>query len=82
MVLDPDDPTEVDSLSVFVEGDDQPVKTLNEVHQPDNIETTQTGLLVTEDPGRASSSSWPIRGSRTRPRRVCGTCRSPDRPRS
>jgi hypothetical protein len=36
---------------VFVEGDDQPVKTLNEVHQPDNIETTQTGLLLTEDPG-------------------------------
>jgi hypothetical protein len=23
----------------------------NEIHQPDNIETTQTGFLVTEDPG-------------------------------
>ena len=51
MELDPDNPKKVDSLSVFVEGDDQPVKTLDEVHQPDNIETTETGLLLTEDPG-------------------------------
>jgi hypothetical protein len=51
MVLDPSDPTVVTSLTVFVEGDDNPVKTLNEVHQPDNIETTLTGLLLTEDPG-------------------------------
>jgi hypothetical protein len=51
MELDPDDPTIVTSLTVFVEGDDLPVKTLNEIHQPDNIETTQNGILVTEDPG-------------------------------
>ena len=51
MVLAPDNPKKVASLSVFVEGDDNPVKTLNEIHQPDNIETTQTGILVTEDPG-------------------------------
>jgi hypothetical protein len=51
MVLDPDDPTVVDSLSIAVEGDDNPVKTLGEIHQPDNIDTTQTGLLLTEDPG-------------------------------
>ena len=51
MVLDPDNPTKVTSLSIAVEGDDNPVKTLDEVHQPDNIETTQTGLLLTEDPG-------------------------------
>jgi hypothetical protein len=51
MVLAPDNPKKVTSLSVFVEGDDSPVKTLNEIHQPDNIETTQTGILVTEDPG-------------------------------
>jgi len=51
MVIDPTNPTIVTSLSVFVEGDDNPVKTLNEVHQPDNIETTQNGLLLTEDPG-------------------------------
>ena len=51
MVLDPDDPRDVTSLSIFVEGDDSPVKTLREVHQPDNVETTPTSLLITEDPG-------------------------------
>ena len=51
MVLDPDDPREVTSLSIFVEGDDNPVKTLREVHQPDNVETTANSLLITEDPG-------------------------------
>ena len=51
MVLDPNDPTVVTSLTVFVEGDDSVVKTLIEVHQPDNIETTATGILLTEDPG-------------------------------
>jgi hypothetical protein len=57
MEFDPDDPKVVDSLSIMVEGDDNPVKTLSEIHQPDNIETTQTGLLVTEDPG--SSQQFP-----------------------
>ncbi|HEU0293945.1 MAG TPA: hypothetical protein VFR47_14490 [Anaerolineales bacterium] len=51
MVLDPDDPTVVTSLTVFVEGDDSAVKTISEVHQPDNIESTLTGILLTEDPG-------------------------------
>lgn len=58
MELDPHDPTVVTSLTVFVEGDDNPVQTLNEVHQPDNIETTPTGLLITEDPG--SSQQFPV----------------------
>jgi hypothetical protein len=58
MVLDKKDPTKVTSLTVLVEGDDNPVKTLNEIHQPDNIETTPTGLLITEDPG--SSQQFPI----------------------
>jgi len=57
MVLDPSDPTKVTSLTVFVEGDDNPVKTLNEIHQPDNLETTASGLVVTEDPG--SSNQFP-----------------------
>ena len=51
MVLDSSDPKVVTSLTLFVEGDDGSVKTLAEVHQPDNIETTATGLLITEDPG-------------------------------
>jgi hypothetical protein len=58
MVLDQNDPTKVTSLTVFVEGDDNPVKTLNEVHQPDNIETTASGILLTEDPG--SSQQFPF----------------------
>jgi hypothetical protein len=58
MVLDPNDPTVVTSLSIFVEGDDNPVKTLNEIHQPDNIESTLSGILVTEDPG--SSQQFPV----------------------
>jgi hypothetical protein len=57
MVLDKHDPTKVTSLTVFVEGDDNPVKTLNEIHQPDNVETSKKGLLVTEDPG--SSQQFP-----------------------
>ena len=51
MVLGKKDPKKVTSLTVFVEGDDNPVKTLGEVHQPDNLESTKTGLLLTEDPG-------------------------------
>ena len=57
MVLDRRNPKKVKSLTVFVEGDDNPVKTLTEVHQPDNIETTKNGLLLTEDPG--SSQQFP-----------------------
>ena len=57
MVLDPNDPTVVTSLTVHVEGDDNPVKTFSEVHQPDNIETTATGLLLAEDPGSSQQFS-------------------------
>jgi hypothetical protein len=57
MVFDREDPTKVTSMTVFVEGDDNPVKTPTEIHQPDNIETTSTGILVTEDPG--SSQQYP-----------------------
>ncbi|MCI0553285.1 MAG: hypothetical protein L0287_20240 [Anaerolineae bacterium] len=58
MALDPNDPTVVTSLSIFVEGDDNPVKTIIEVHQPDNIESTPSGILITEDPG--SSQQFPV----------------------
>ena len=58
MVLDRRDPTKVTSLTVFAEGDDNPVQTLSEIHQPDNLETTRSGLLVTEDPG--SSQQYPF----------------------
>jgi hypothetical protein len=58
VVLDPADSTQVLSLSVLIEGDDNPVKTLDEIHQPDNLETTQNGLYITEDPG--SSQQFPV----------------------
>lgn len=57
MVLDLNDPKVVTSLTVFVEGDDSVVKTITEVHQPDNIETTATGILLTEDPGSSQQFS-------------------------
>jgi hypothetical protein len=57
MVLDPNDSTEVTSLSILIEGDDFPVKTLTEMHQPDNMESTANALYFTEDPG--SSQQFP-----------------------
>jgi hypothetical protein len=51
MILDPNDPTEVTSLRILIEGDDNPVRTVTEIHQPDNIESTVNGLYITEDPG-------------------------------
>ena len=52
----PTDPTVVQSLSILIEGDDNQVKTVGEIHQPDNLETTVNGLYITEDPAAASSS--------------------------
>ncbi len=57
MELDKHDPTKVTSLTVLVEGDDADVKTLTEIHQPDNVESTPNGLLLSEDPG--SSQQFP-----------------------
>ena len=58
LVLDPTDPKVVTSMSILIEGDDMPVKTLNEIHQPDNIESTANNLFITEDPG--SSQQFPV----------------------
>ena len=58
MVLDPTDPKKVTSMSILIEGDDMPVKTLTEIHQPDNIESTANNLFITEDPG--SSQQFPV----------------------
>jgi hypothetical protein len=51
MVLDRKDPTKVTSLSILIDGDTSPVKSPGAIHQPDNLESTQNGLLITEDPG-------------------------------
>jgi hypothetical protein len=57
MELDPTDPTVVDSLSILIEGDDNPVKTVLEIHQPDNLEATVNGLYILEDPGSSQQYS-------------------------
>jgi hypothetical protein len=57
-VFDPDNPTHVLSLSVLIQGDDNPMATPTEIHQPDNLETTQNGLYITEDP--SSGSQFPV----------------------
>jgi hypothetical protein len=58
MVLDPSDPKTVDALSILIEGDDSPVKTIGEIHQPDNIESTANGLYITEDPGSSQQFNF------------------------
>ncbi|MGH3018112.1 MAG: alkaline phosphatase PhoX [Gaiellaceae bacterium] len=69
MVLDPNGtgtPTEAE-ISILVQGDDNPTGRLgdpalsfNEIHQPDNLETTWNGnLLVTEDPSSANQYDLP-----------------------
>jgi hypothetical protein len=58
LVLDKNDPTKVTSFSILIEGDDAAVKAPNEIHQPDNIESTMASLLITEDPG--SSQQFPF----------------------
>lgn len=58
MVLDRRVPMVVDSLSILVDADlggyDNPAV----LHQPDNVETTEKSILVTEDPG--SHNQYPV----------------------
>jgi hypothetical protein len=58
MVLDPEDPKRVTSMSILIEGDDAPVKTIGEIHQPDNIESTAKALYITEDPGSSQQFNF------------------------
>lgn len=51
MVLDADDPRQVDSLSILIDGDVGGYGNRGVIHQPDNIETTKNGILIQEDPG-------------------------------
>jgi len=51
LVLDDADPTVVDSLSVLVDADAGGYGNVGELHQPDNLETTEHSILITEDPG-------------------------------
>ena len=72
MVLNEDDPTIVESLSILVEGEDHltaaddKVGAFNEIHQPDNIETTANGsLLVQEDPSSNNQYAFPREANET-----------------
>jgi hypothetical protein len=60
MVLDPDDPTEVESLSILIEGSDLTGQ-VGDIHQPDNLETTERSLLIQEDPSTANQFATPAR---------------------
>ena len=52
MVLSPNDPRVVQSLSILVDADAGGYNNQSSLHQPDNVETTKAGsLLITEDPG-------------------------------
>jgi hypothetical protein len=51
MVLNDDDPTLVDSLSILIDADAGGYNNPGVIHQPDNIETTANSLLIQEDPG-------------------------------
>jgi hypothetical protein len=57
IVLDSNDPKVVTSMSILIDGDDAAVKAVNEMHQPDNIESTVNGLYFTEDPGSSQQFS-------------------------
>ena len=61
MVLDPRDPTKVQSLSILIDGDALGAAgagNVNLIHQPDNVETTKDLLLFQEDPG--SHNQYPL----------------------
>jgi hypothetical protein len=58
MVLDPKNERKVTSLSIYIEGDDKPVKDPDRIHQPDNVETTLNGIYVTEDPGSSQQFAF------------------------
>jgi hypothetical protein len=72
MVLDVNgdgDPTDA-QISILVQGDDVGTRidpaSINEIHQPDNLETTPAGnLLVTEDPSSANQYPPPLGAGKT-----------------
>jgi hypothetical protein len=51
MILNEDDPTQVDSLSILIDADPLGYANPAALHNPDNLETTATSLLIQEDTG-------------------------------
>jgi hypothetical protein len=65
LVLDEDDPLEVKSLSILINGDAFPPGALDSIHQPDNLETTKRSLLIQEDPGSHNQYAPPFGAGKT-----------------
>jgi hypothetical protein len=51
MVLNADDPTVVDSLSILINADAGGYNNPNALHNPDNIDASLNSLMIQEDPG-------------------------------
>jgi hypothetical protein len=51
LVLDPEDPTQVESLSIVIDADAGGYNNPGVIHQLDNLETTARSILIQEDPG-------------------------------
>jgi hypothetical protein len=51
MVLNEDDPTVVDSLTILIDADGGGYNNVNALHNPDNIDTSLNSLMIQEDPG-------------------------------
>ena len=66
MVLDEEDPTVVESLSIVIDADAGGYGNRAVLHQPDNIETTPNGILIQEDPGSHNQVSDGPTGSTAR----------------
>ncbi len=66
MVLDEEDPTVVESLSILIDADEGGYGNRDVIHQPDNIETTANGILIQEDPGSHNQANDGPTGSTAR----------------
>lgn len=51
LVLDEDNPLLTATLSILIDADAGGYGNVNVIHQPDNVETTRSKLLIQEDPG-------------------------------
>jgi hypothetical protein len=60
MVLDEDEPTVVTSLTILIEGSNLTGQG-GDIHQPDNLETTENSLFIQEDPSTANQFVNPAR---------------------
>jgi hypothetical protein len=67
LVLDKKDPLEVESLSILpgTDFDAGGYNNADVTHQPDNLETTDKALLITEDPGSHNQYSLPAGPGKT-----------------